>query len=89
MKDYLAGARGGERKRRGKEQTPTPTHLARSGQTLKGQGKRKAEADGHGTRPAEGGKRTEAPEPTYHSETYAYLGTHRTQPTLGREERMK
>ena len=81
MKDYLAGARGGERKRRGKEQTPTPTHLARSGQTLKGQGKRKAEADGHGTRPAEGG--TEAPEPTYHSETYAYLGTHRTQPTWG------
>ena len=25
--------------------------------------------------------RTEAPEATYHSETYAYLGTHRTQPT--------
>ena len=82
MKDYLSGTRGGERKRRGKEQTPTPTHLARSGQTLKGQGKRKAEADGHGKRPAEGG-RTEVPEPTYHSETYAYLGTHRTQPTWG------
>jgi len=82
MKDYLAGTRGGERKRREKEQTPTPTHLARSGQTLKGQGKRKAEADRHETRPAEGG-RTEAPEPTYHSETYAYLGTHRTQPTWG------
>ena len=56
MKDYLSGTRGGERKRRGKEQTPTPTHLARSGQTLKGQGKRKTEADGHGTRPAEGGE---------------------------------
>ena len=55
MKDYLTGTRGGERKKRGKEQTPTPTHLARSGQTLKGQGKRKAEAEGHGTRPAEGG----------------------------------
>ena len=51
----------------------TPTHMARSGQTLKGQGKRKAEADGHGKRPAEGG-RTEAPEPTYHSETYACTG---------------
>ena len=30
-----------------------------------------------------GGGRTEAPEPTYHSETYTYLGTHRTQPTWG------
>ena len=29
------------------------------------------------------GGRTEAPEPTYHSETYTYLGTHRTQPTWG------
>ena len=29
------------------------------------------------------GGRTEAPDPTYHSETYAYLGTHRTQPTWG------
>ena len=82
MKNYPTGTRGGERKRRGRGQTPTPTHLARSGQTLKGQGKRKAEADGHGKRPAEGG-RTEMPEPTYHSETYAYLGTHRTQPTWG------
>jgi len=82
MKNYPTGTRGGERKRRGRGQTPTPTHLARSGQTLKGQGKRKAEADGHGKRPAEGG-RTEVPEPTYHSETYAYLGTHRTQPTWG------
>ena len=56
MKDYLTGTQGGERKRRGKEKTHTPTPLARNGQTLKGQGKRKAEADGHGTRPAEGGK---------------------------------
>jgi len=55
MKDYLTGTRGRERKSRGKEQTPTPTHLARSGQTLKGQEKRKVEADGHGIRPAEGG----------------------------------
>ena len=60
---YLTGTRGGKRKGREKEKTPTPTHLARNGQTLKGQEKRKAEADGHGTRPAEGGK-TEAPEPT-------------------------
>ena len=58
MKKYLAGTWGGECKRRGREQTPIPTHLARSGQTLKGQEKRKAEADGHGT------QRTEAPQPT-------------------------
>ena len=30
------------------------THLARSGQTLNGQEKRKAETDRHGTRPVEG-----------------------------------
>ena len=64
MKKYLTGTWGGECKRRGREQTPIPTHLARSGQTLKGQEKRKAEADGHGTRPAEGVERTEAPQPT-------------------------
>ena len=81
---YLTRTRRGERKRRGKEQTPTQANLAQSGQTLKGQGKRKAEADGHRTRPAEGG-RTEAPKPTYHSKTYAYLSTRRTQPTC-REE---
>ena len=59
----------GERKRRGKEKTPTQTHLARSGQTLKRQGKRKAEADGDGPRPGEGGGRTEALEQTYHGKT--------------------
>ena len=53
---YLTRTRRGERKRRGKEQTPTQANLAQSGQTLKGQGKRKADADGHRTRPAEGGK---------------------------------
>ena len=53
---YLNRTRRGERKRRGKEQTPTQANLAQSGQTLKGQGKRKAEADGHRTRPAEGGE---------------------------------
>ena len=63
MKGYLTGTRGEERKRRGKEQTPTPTHLARSGQTLKGQGKRKAEVDGHGARPAEGGRRKRLNQP--------------------------
>ena len=53
--NYLTRTRRGERKRRGKRNTNT-THLARNGQTLKGQGKRKAEADGHGTKPAEEGE---------------------------------
>ena len=53
---YLTRTRRGERKRRGKEQTPTQANLAQSGQILKGQGKREAEADGNGTRPAEGGE---------------------------------
>ena len=46
--------RGTQKKREG-ENTNTG-HLAQRGQTLKRQGKRKAEADGHGTRPAEGGE---------------------------------
>ena len=62
---YLTGARGGERKRRGREQTPTPTHLARSGQTLKGQEKWKTEADGHEkNQRCEGGGRKRLNQPT-------------------------
>ena len=56
MRSYLTRTPGGERKRREERETPTPTHLARNGQTLKGQGKRKAEADGQQTRPEEGGE---------------------------------
>ena len=37
---YLTRTRRGERKRRGKERTPTQTHLAQNGQTLKGQEKK-------------------------------------------------
>ena len=81
VRNYLTGTRGGERKRRGREQTPTPTHLARSGQTLKRQGKRKTEADGHGTRPAEGGKDWSAW--TNLPQRNLRLRTHRTQPTWG------
>ena len=51
--------------RRGKEKTPTQGNLAHHGQTLKRQGKRKAEADGNGKRPAEGGEgRTRLNQPT-------------------------
>ena len=81
VRNYLTGTRGGERKRRGREQTPTPTHLARSGQTLKRQGKRKTEADGQGTRPAEGGKDGSAW--TNLPQRNLRLRTHRTQPSWG------
>ena len=51
--------------RRGKEKTPTQGNLAHHGQTLKRQGKRKAEAEGNGKRPAEGGEgRTRLNQPT-------------------------
>ena len=60
MENYLTGARGGERKSRNTN-TNTP---GRSGQTLKGQEKRKAEADRNRAKPA-----TEALEPTYRGET--------------------
>ena len=51
--------------RRGKEKTPTQGNLAHHGQTLKRQGKRKAEADGNGKGPAEGGEgRTRLNQPT-------------------------
>ena len=57
MQDHWAGTRGRERKRRGREQTPTPTHLAQSGQTLNAkEGARKAEADGHGKDQRRGGE---------------------------------
>jgi len=81
MKDYLTGTRGGERKRRGKEQTPTPTHPER----VNPERAREKKSGGRRTRNKTSGwgGRTEAPDPTYHSETYAYLGTHRTQPTWG------
>ena len=45
--------RGTQKKREGAN--TNTRNLAQSGQNLKGQGKRKAEADRHGTRPAEGG----------------------------------
>ena len=57
--------RGTQKKRRGEGENTTPTHLVQSGQTLKRQGKRKAEADGNKPRPAEGGEgRTRLNKPT-------------------------
>ena len=54
-------------------------NLAQSGQTLEKRRPTDTEQD------QRRGGRTEAPKPTYHSETYAYLSARRTQPTW-REE---
>ena len=65
--NYLTGTQEGERKK-GKEKgkTPTPTHLAQNGQTLKGQGKKKKAGRMTGQTPTRGGGgRTEAPDTTY------------------------
>ena len=78
MKDYLTGTRGGERKRRGKEQTHTNTP---GPERANAERARKTEADGHGTRPAEGGGRRKRLNQPDTAKTYAYLGTRRTQPT--------
>ena len=56
-------------------------NLAQNGQTLQRQEKRKAKADGHGTRPAEGGEGRKRLNQPNTAKTYAYLGTRRTQPT--------
>ena len=82
MKDYLTGTRGGERKRRGESKHPHQHTWPGAGKPWKGKGKEKRRPTDTEKDQRRGG-RTEAPEPTYHSETYAYLGTHRTQPTWG------
>ena len=50
MTNYSTGTRDGERRRdrKKKNETPTPTHLAQSGQTLKGQEKKRTD-DGPNT----------------------------------------
>ena len=86
MKDYLTGTRGGERKRRGKEQTPTPTHLAPgAGKPWKGKRREKRRPTDTEQDQRRGGRRKRLNQPNT-AKTYAYLGTHRTRPTMGREK---
>ena len=61
---YLTRTRRGERKRRGTERTPTQHTWPGTGKPWKGKGKEKRGQTDNGTRPAEGGGETEAPEPT-------------------------
>ena len=71
-----------KRKRRNQEKTPTPTHLARSGRTLKRQGKRKSGGRRKQTKTRRGGggrKRLNQPKPQRkqglpeHARTKTYL----------------
>ena len=61
---YLARTRRGEHKRRGKEQTPTQTHLAQSWQTLKGQGKKTRSRRKRNQTSGGGGRRKPLNQPT-------------------------
>ena len=81
---YLTRTRRGERnaegKRKHQHKEPGPPRAnPEKARKKKSGGRRKRK------RTSGGGGRTDAPEPTYHSETYAYLSTRRTQPTW-REE---
>ena len=61
MTNYLTGTRGGERKRRKEnKETPTPTHLAQSGQPSKSKGKEIADRRRTKHRPEEGGPERKA-----------------------------
>ena len=73
-------AKSGTQKKRDRDNTNT-THLARNGQTLKRQGKRKAEADGQRNKTSGGGEGRKRLNQPNTAKTYAYLGTRRTQPT--------
>ena len=76
--------RGTQKKRGGANtntNTPGPERANRARKEKSGGRRTQSKTSG-------GGGKTEGPEPTQHSETYAYLGTHRTKPTWG-EERMK
>ena len=71
-------------RRRGKEQTPTQHTSPGAGKPWKGKRREKRRLTDTEQDQRRGG-RTEAPEPIYPGETYAYRSTHRTQPTWRRE----
>ena len=77
-------AKRGTQEKRERENTNT-THLARSGQTLKRQGKRKAEADGQRNKTSGGGGRQKRLNQPNAAKTYTNLSTQRAKPTW-REE---
>ena len=76
--------RRGTQKRKGRGETPTPTHLAQSGQTLKGQGKRKSGRT-TGQTPTRGGGWAEAPDTTYKARAKPTSAREGPKPDLERE----
>ena len=70
--------RRGTQKRKGRGETPTPTHLAQSGQTLKGQGERKSGRT-TGQTPTRGGRVGGSAWHNLQGESQTYLRTRRTQ----------
>ena len=76
--------RGMQKKKGKKEKTPTPTHLAQSGQTLKGQGKRTSGRTTDQT-PTRGGGRGEAPDTTYKARAKPTSAREGPKPDLTRE----
>ena len=85
MANYPTGTWDGERKRgREKRRTPTPTHLAQNGQTLKGQGKRKSGRTTGQTK-TRGGGWTEALDTIYKARAKPTSAREGPKPDLTRE----
>ena len=82
---YITGTQEGERKRKEEKngENTNTTRLARSGRTLKRQGKRKAD-DGPNINQRSGG-RTEAPDTTYKARATPTSAREGPQPNLTRE----
>ena len=86
MKSYLTRTQRGERKRRGKEQTPTHENLAQNGQPWKGKGKEKRRPTEKRNKTSGGGggqKRLNQPDT---AKTYNNLSTQRAKTYLERGE---
>ena len=84
MKVTQPGREEGNAKEEGRSKHQHRQTWPKAGKPWKGKGKEKRRPTDTEQDQRRGG-RTEAPKPTYHSETYAYLSTRRTQPTC-REE---
>ena len=68
----------------GKGRTPTPTHLAQNGQTLKGQGKRKSGWT-KGQTLTRGGERMAVPDTTYEARAKTSSAREGPKPDVERE----
>ena len=82
MKNYLTGTRGGERQKKREGANTNTNTWPEAGKPWKGLRKKKrAQMETEQDERRRGGRKRL--KPTYHSETYAYLGTRGTQPTWG------